>query len=64
MCLVVPCLLLSVHFPHLSSISTPHNVSKVLSRPKWKDEMEEEMQALEKNNTWILWIFVKKKYKL
>lgn len=36
----------------LSSVFTPNSVYNALSQPKWKESMEEETWALEKNNGW------------
>ena len=38
----------------LSSISTPKNTSDALSHPGWKQEIDEEMDALYSNDTWEL----------
>ena len=32
----------------------PNNLQDTLYNPKWKDEMVEEMKALQKNDTWEL----------
>ena len=36
----------------LSSKSTPRNVQEAMSQTEWKKAMDEEMQALWKNDTW------------
>lgn len=36
----------------LTDIKIPNNVQKVLSHPKWKAIVLEEVQTLEKNGTW------------
>ena len=38
----------------LSSVSIPTSTSKVLSHPRWKQSMVEEMDALSSNGTWEL----------
>lgn len=43
----------------LSSISLPLSVLGVLSHPGWKATMEEEMSALQQNDTWKLVSFPK-----
>ncbi|CAL2270407.1 unnamed protein product [Prunus armeniaca] len=44
-----------VHYvKQLADISVPNSVTKALEDPKWKEAMNEEMQALQKNVTWEL----------
>jgi len=38
----------------ISAVSVPNKVQDALDDPKWKRAMEEEMEALQKNNTWQL----------
>lgn len=38
----------------LSSITILHSVFEVITQPQWRVAVEEEMNALEKNNTWVL----------
>uniref|UniRef100_A0A6N2MRA1 Integrase catalytic domain-containing protein n=1 Tax=Salix viminalis TaxID=40686 RepID=A0A6N2MRA1_SALVM len=38
----------------LSNVSIPSNVQDALADPKWTKAMNEEMEALQKNNTWEL----------
>ncbi|CAL2245805.1 unnamed protein product [Prunus armeniaca] len=38
----------------LDSLSTPSSVEEALMDPNWKQEMSDEMQALQKNSTWEL----------
>ncbi|BBN68958.1 hypothetical protein Prudu_661S000700 [Prunus dulcis] len=38
----------------LADISVPNSVTKALEDPKWKEAMNEEMRALQKNVTWEL----------
>lgn len=34
------------------SMSVPKDIHEALSKPEWKTAVEEEMNALNKNNTW------------
>lgn len=47
---------LSPHFRRfsftLSSITVPRNVSEVMKQPQWRNAMDEQMKALERNKTW------------
>ncbi|XP_020419978.1 uncharacterized protein LOC109949244 [Prunus persica] len=44
-----------VHYvKQLADISVPNNVTEALKDPKWKEAMNEEMQALQKNVRWEL----------
>jgi hypothetical protein len=38
----------------LSSTQVPAGVQEALSNPKWTQVIKEEMEALQKNNTWTL----------
>jgi len=38
----------------LSSISIPSNIQEALADPRWTKAMVDEMETLEKNNTWDL----------
>ena len=38
----------------ISVVSVPNKVQDALGDPKWRKAMEEEMEALQKNNTWQL----------
>ncbi|PRQ19007.1 putative RNA-directed DNA polymerase [Rosa chinensis] len=38
----------------ISTVSVPNRVQDALGDPKWRKAMEEEMEALQKNNTWKL----------
>ena len=38
----------------LASFHIPNNVEEVLSDPKWAEAMEDELEALKKNNPWKL----------
>lgn len=38
----------------ISYVSTPNKVQEALRDPKWSKAIEEEMEALQKNNTWEL----------
>jgi len=37
---------------NMMSMSVPKDIHEALSKPEWKTEVEEEMNALNKNNTW------------
>ncbi|KAM5585973.1 hypothetical protein ABKV19_005070 [Rosa sericea] len=45
----------------ISSVSIPNKVQDALRDPKWSKAMEEEMEALQKNNTWELVVLPKGK---
>ena len=38
----------------LSIVSIPRNVQEALTYPDWKKDMNEEMEALQRNTTWEL----------
>ena len=38
----------------VTTVQEPKNVSEVPKDPRWVEAMNEEMQALSKNKTWIL----------
>ena len=38
----------------ISTVSVPNKVQDALGDTKWRKAMEEEMEALQKNNTWEL----------
>ncbi|KAF7838980.1 Retrovirus-related Pol polyprotein from transposon RE1 [Senna tora] len=38
----------------LSQVTVPKNIAVALQTPHWKEAMEEEFRALQRNNTWIL----------
>ncbi|XP_039063778.1 uncharacterized mitochondrial protein AtMg00820-like [Hibiscus syriacus] len=40
--------------PSVDSIIVPKTVEQALKDPKWKKVVEEELKALENNNTWII----------
>ena len=48
----------------LSNVSIPSNVQDALADPKWIKAMNEEMKALQKNNTWELCQLPKEKKKI
>ena len=37
---------------YLDSVQVPHSIQEALKIPAWKQTVEEEIQALESNNTW------------
>ena len=39
---------------NLDSVKVPDSIQEALKNPAWKKAVEEEIQALESNNTWIL----------
>ena len=39
---------------NLDSVKVPEYIQEALMRPKWKKVVEEEVRALENNNTWVL----------
>ncbi|CAL9017760.1 unnamed protein product [Prunus brigantina] len=43
-----------VRIQQLADISVPKSVTEALEEPKWKEAMNEEMRALQKNVTWEL----------
>ncbi|CAL2256002.1 unnamed protein product [Prunus armeniaca] len=43
-----------VYTKQLADISIPNSVTETLEDPKWKEAMNEEMRALQKNATWEL----------